>query len=346
VIRQSVFQDGFWQFDLSALKEGLELRGWVVSPDGWFGEASFTVNGRLFTSVEIEDNRPDVAQAFSVHPSRVRGFRCCIDWKHLPDGVKDYRFAYVDGRTLVPLVETQCKCSYEVDSPIPDPARRWRVAGTEDLNVFTWYGGECYGKLADTLERVFGRTFDDFRNVLDWGCGCGRVLRYVTARHTMNLTGVDIDPDSIGWCKSAFPKCTFHAIGLNPPMPLASESMDLVYGISIFTHLRERDQFLWLEELRRITRPGGVLLLSVHGNHAWFRSGQPREHFVEWKRTGFRDAHGNTALNEVISDHDYYRSVFHDIHYVIREWGKYFQIVQYIPGLLQDAQDLVVLVRE
>jgi 2-polyprenyl-3-methyl-5-hydroxy-6-metoxy-1,4-benzoquinol methylase len=48
------------------------------------------------------------------------------------------------------------------------------------------------------------KTFDDFPCVLDWGCGSGRVLRYVAARHRVNLRCVDIDADNIGWCKTAF----------------------------------------------------------------------------------------------------------------------------------------------
>jgi SAM-dependent methyltransferase len=247
---------------------------------------------------------------------------------------------------LVALVDAQCKRHYEIDAPIPDPVRRIRVAGTDNLRHFNVSGGQWYGALVEALDRVSGRTFDDFRDVLDWGCGCGRVLRYVSARHAINLIGVDIDADAIGWCKSAFPTRTFHAIGLDPPLPLPANSVDLVYGMSVFTHLSECNQFKWLEELRRVSRPGGMLLLSVHGDHAWFRSARPAVDFCEWKSQGFLDLHRDDALKDVISDPDYYRTVFHDMGYVIREWGKYFRVVEYIPGVLQNHQDLVVLLRE
>jgi SAM-dependent methyltransferase len=209
-------------------------------------------------------------------------------------------------------------------------------------------GSLTYGALVDALDRTFGKTFDDFPRVLDWGCGSGRVLRYVAARHQVNLTGVDIDADNIEWCKTAFPKCSFQAADLDPPLPFATESFDLVYGISVFTHLREDDQFKWLRELRRVTRPGGVLLLSVSGDYVWFKahSNAPPSAYVAWKRNGFLDAAPDAMLNGFIRDSNYYRSVFHDMRYVVREWSRFFKVVGYIPGMSHQYQDLVVLVRE
>ncbi len=44
-----------------------------------------------------------------------------------------------------------------------------------------------------------------------------------------------------------------------------------VYSVSVFTHLDERGQFDWLAEVRRVLRPGGVALLTVHGEAAFQR---------------------------------------------------------------------------
>jgi SAM-dependent methyltransferase len=43
------------------------------------------------------------------------------------------------------------------------------------------------------------------------------------------------------------------------------QSFDFIYALSIFTHLTEPLQSFWVEELGRVLRPGGHLLLTVHG---------------------------------------------------------------------------------
>jgi SAM-dependent methyltransferase len=278
----------------------------------------------------------------------VSGFRCRIDVKDLPNGARDLQFAYADRRTLAPLVDARWPFFPEIDTPLPDAPRRIRVHGNDDLTTFILVGAQNYWVLVDALDRACGKTFDDFPVVLDWGCGSGRVLRYVAARHHADLIGVDIDADNIGWCKTAFPRCTFQTTGLYPPLPFATESIDLVYGVSVFTHLRERDQFQWLEELRRITRPGGVLLLSFHGDHAWFRSRSMEScsALVDWKVRGFYDASSDPNLNGFIPDDNYYHDVYHDLDYITREWNRFFKLVAHYPGMLQGFQDLVVLERK
>jgi SAM-dependent methyltransferase len=43
------------------------------------------------------------------------------------------------------------------------------------------------------------------------------------------------------------------------------ESFDLVYALSVFTHLTGDLQIAWRDELRRVLRPGGLLLVTTHG---------------------------------------------------------------------------------
>lgn len=100
------------------------------------------------------------------------------------------------------------------------------------------------------------------------------------------FTGTDIDPDNIQWCKENVPQAEFAAIGLHPPTRFASESFDLVYGISVFTHLSETDQDRWLAELQRITKPGAAVLMSSQGEIAFLRVDGDFQRFLAPRANG------------------------------------------------------------
>jgi hypothetical protein len=82
---QLVIRSGLWHLDSISFNEGLAIRGWLIRPQNWFGEETFTVNGLPFTSVEMGDKRPDVVRRLMVDESRVREFRCWIDLDDVPN---------------------------------------------------------------------------------------------------------------------------------------------------------------------------------------------------------------------------------------------------------------------
>src|SRR2546430_3058492 len=140
-----------------------------------------------------------------------------------------------------------------------DAERRLRTAGTADAILFESLGFTDFLTLRRALHDYFERDYPDYTAILDWGCGCARVARFVSEFAPGKLTGVDIDPDNIQWCKNNLPDAEFVRINLDPPTPFADESFDLVYGISVFSHLSQADQDRWLAELHRLTKPGGAV---------------------------------------------------------------------------------------
>ena len=55
------------------------------------------------------------------------------------------------------------------------------------------------------------------------------------------------------------PRSTFEANNALPPLLFPDCAFDLVFAISVFTHLDEQYQLAWLAELRRVAQPGAIL---------------------------------------------------------------------------------------
>lgn len=148
--------------------------------------------------------------------------------------------------------------------PLPPPALIVRVAGEADEAWFLEGGRLAAGSIRDSLARA-GRPLETLDSMLDFGCGCGRVVRHWADLGGTAVAGSDHDERAVAWCVENLPFARFEVNGLAPPLAFAGESFDLVYALSVLTHLTEELQTLWLRELRRVVRPGGFLLLTTHG---------------------------------------------------------------------------------
>jgi len=229
---------------------------------------------------------------------------------------------------------------------LPDADRRFRVVGDYNELNFSLGGFTDFKRIEELLKIKFKKNYNDFTSILDWGCGCGRIAKYFTDIPEINFTGADIDSDNIAWCKEHLQNGNFFHIPLHPPTSFDDNTFDLIYGISVFTHLREDVQFAWLQELNRITRPGGIVLVSIHGQTVYdYTELDDVSYFTILKRVedeGFVITANNDQLDNVIDNKNYYVNVTHSWSYIRREWGKYFEVVDIVPGMIY-THDVVVL---
>ncbi len=104
-------------------------------------------------------------------------------------------------------------------------------------------------------------------SILDWGCGPARVVRHLPELiESGSFYGTDYNRQTIAWCSANFTDIYFHSNDLMPGLVYEKEMFDLVYGISIFTHLSLEAHEAWLKELVRVLKPGGILFITLHGN--------------------------------------------------------------------------------
>lgn len=207
----------------------------------------------------------------------------------------------------------------------------------------------------DDLEqalRAVGDTLSGHRRILEFGCGCGRIMRWMEdLGSTCTLVGTDIDARAIEWASGNLPFARFDVNEGLPPTGYRDGEFDLVVNHSVFTHLDEHYQDRWLAELKRIVSPDGLLVLSVHGEYAFgvteeqlpADSVQKREWRARLEREGILyiadDAYVGSAFP------DFYHSAFHAPWYVFEHWSRWFDVLAYLPRSSLDFQDQVVLRR-
>jgi hypothetical protein len=220
--------------------------------DGWF-----TVNGRPFDELRYPLPRPDVGEVFWMREGAGQsGFEGSIGnmTDPYPGGVLEIR--RVNPRT--PAIEIGRDSWFKPDPArhmdLPDAERRFRVIGDRDPNGFLISGATDYHRIDRVVAQMSGRHLHEFAHVLDWGVGCGRLARHFPRSHAGALTGCDIDRDNVAWCGSHLAG-RFVDCNMSPPLPFEAASFELIYSVSVFTHLREPMQMKWLEELERVMRP-------------------------------------------------------------------------------------------
>lgn len=178
-----------------------------------------------------------------------------------------------------------------------------------------YYGGRETAAWLAGLMLQHCQTPEQGLRVLDWGCGPGRTIRHLGKflPGVPELHGTDYNARSINWCQEALPQIAFNHNSLAAELPYADDSFDAIYGISIFTHLSAPMHQAWLQELHRVLKTGGVLILTMQGDNfreklspaelAQYNQGElvVRGNVVEGHRT-YSAFHPDPFLRELFAD--------------------------------------------
>jgi len=147
--------------------------------------------------------------------------------------------------------------------PVPPPYLVTLVASSADLDCFLEHGLDLVAYLDKLLSR-HGLSFDQGPTTLDFGCGCGRLARYIAPRVIAGggrFIGLDINRKLVDWSAKNLPG-EYRRNGLQPRAPIPDDSVDLLYAVSVFTHVPRASMAAWLEDYARMLKPGGVALVS------------------------------------------------------------------------------------
>jgi cyclopropane fatty-acyl-phospholipid synthase-like methyltransferase len=218
---------------------------------------------------------------------------------------------------------------------LPPAGLRFHVAGSSDRRSFVTIGASAARELIDAAARHRERAA--LRDLLDFGCGCGRVARHMPALlpHA-RLSGIDVDERTIRWCTRHLPG-HWRAIAPDPPTALPAGAFDLIYAVSVFTHLPEERQRAWIAELHRMLRSGGLLIVTTLGPElVWSRPDLDAAQRERLASHGFIFAPGAASFNE--------DSSFQSRAFLETEWQG-FELLEHTTHGLTKYQDLSVFRR-
>lgn len=250
-----------------------------------------------------------------------------------------------DSVTLPPKFDA-CVVVPGEELPLPPPAERMGYPA-DNAAYLDW--GRYDRDLI--LERIKTRAeLKPGMKIFDFGCSSGRVLRHFNEQHkalNWELFGVDIQARPIEWMRQNFPRHFQVYVGNTlPHLPFEDHTFDAIYGFSVFTHIKFQWD-AWILELRRVLKPGGVLMQTIHTENAWAFYYKNRH--LDWVTAGHtprvyeREAmdvpflyHGDMSVSQVF----WKREVASEY------WSRYMRdVVVFPPTEKNSFQDMVVCIK-
>ena len=139
-----------------------------------------------------------------------------------------------------------------------------RLVATRPLDeAMAVAGGGDYENMgrieADILRHVGLR---DGMTLIDLGCGSGRLAWALGQAMRIDYLGIDIVQALLDYARTKSPRTYRFVLNHALSLPAPDASADMVCAFSVFTHLLHAESFLYMEDIRRVLRPGGRLVFS------------------------------------------------------------------------------------
>ena len=215
--------------------------------------------------------------------------------------------------------------------PLPPDDLCMRVGGTKG-DEFLTQGTSLQACLIHSLPQDFSWSG---KRVCDFGCGVGRVLRHFAPQAAeTEFWGADIHEPSITWLANNMGRI-FRVIKTDtePKLPFPSNYFDLIYSVSVFTHLY-RGWDRWLEEIKRVLAPEGKFLCTFHSRKAyeWIINRRFEEKSIGMK-VYFKNRPWDWGGPQI----------FHSDWWVVKNWGKILPVRTIIKEGLVNWQSIAVM---
>lgn len=241
-------------------------------------------------------------------------------------------YRWLERRSVRGVVET-----VDDGRPMPPPELVVLVSGPSSI----WFSerGRADAEMFRALAARHGADIAAGLDVLDFGCGAGRIARWLAPEVIAaggTFQGSDLNPRLSGWCAANLPG-SYGSNGLQPPLARGDAGLDLVYAHSVLTHLTEPTATAWLAEIARVLRPGGLALLTFLDEAYAAAWGPPEvaarlgsEPYLVW----------NNAL-----EGSNYISAWTTQHHLAKMAAPWFEVVEIIAGRNDDPAQAISVLR-
>lgn len=243
----------------------------------------------------------------------------------------------------------------ELAPPIAPPRLRQITASHSEV-VFIWTGLYDLSSFVSHYRR-HGKASGQVR-ALDFGCGGGRMTRFLSMHPDFIAHGSEINPDHVDWCRSNLLDVRTEQNGFSPPFRFDAGSLDFIYALSVFSHLSEQSMGHWLNELNRVAASGAILLLTTHGETALrtiagaanyqeafqMKQDEATALLAQLPQNPFAHVRYNDATAKLAKAGEGYGNCFISQTYIENRWPSFgFELLEYIPGGVRSFQDIVLL---
>jgi SAM-dependent methyltransferase len=220
--------------------------------------------------------------------------------------------------------------------PLPPSLLRVQAGPRHADADFFLRSGERHAELILRLLEEHDSSIEELGAILDFGCGCGRVIRHWAGLSQTRVYGCDVNPKMVDWCAEHLRFADVRLNELSPPLPHEDAKFGLVYAFSVFTHLPEDLQRSWIEECFRVLKPEGYVLISTLGEY-YLSLGR----LTESERESF--GNGDLVVLYEGSPGTSLCSAYHPPDYVGRRLAPDFELVSILPAADDGRHDIYLL---